>query len=717
MSYSVASERSDLDGLLQIVDGSSSGDTRGDSVPKLDEPNVLSMWLRPDKATIESFFEDSVIKTFFDAGTSMDQGSGDAYLAYMSEIASTQVISVIMGSSQTTFDVTDLFFPGTWTHLAIGFDPDDDTIRLWVAGVEIDPLTSVGSWSDEPTYNTNAVYFRDATASGPGPYGNIAEITWFRGYSMASATNSLSDFRELVTELAAGGSPLQGNWVRHWPLLDSPNALYNYFGTTFFPLGMAQSDEHPEVTPASTWINENACVGLDLVYTWAQAAKVRRVSRVIQTDSNARRGNGDTGHFRCSELFLTRLGGSAAKRFVGAGANNGVGLTDWGDNYNAVSHNITGGSLGTGSPLAALMPGGTGSALKYRYFDVGETGVTGNFGVGVAYSASDGPTEHDGFEDDDAFTFMVWLGHHDDAGEVKVGARMAGVPYSTVLGTQTITVDARDDEVVVHEFDIPASVGRNGIQTYCAQRNIADAVSGEVTIFGQSLESKSTTGVCESSWPNFAGDGVWDFYNFIEAWGVVPAGFQWDIIEYSSKRFDEGDDAGPVLFIINTGVNDRNYSNTSRDGVNASNTRAGHAADINAYIDLIRSLWEVSGRDVSRLVFGLCPTHRMSAINEAGDEDTTGAVRAMRAAQMDVAMARDDTFFLNSSVPNNQTLVTYDNQLDGGGDPHLNRTGYEAFWAITNNVIADAPAPAVINNVVRPNMGFITYYSFLGNTG
>lgn len=694
MSYELTSDRLDSYGIAVVIDGSTGGDTRGASVPPLDEPNALSLWVRPPESGIDGFFEDQTPKFLFDAGTDNNQGSGNAYCAYFTEVSGTQLLSVIMGGIQSTFDVSGLLSAGEWSHVAIGFDPDDETVRLWVDGEEVDQFASVGSWSAEPTYGTNGFYFRNFNGSEEGPVGHVAEIAWFRGYSMASAAGSLAEFRILVSSLAAGGSPMEGNWIRYWPLSDDEHALYRCFGNPMIPIVASLSEEHPIVTSATDWIIENACVGMDRAYDWAQAAKVRRVLRAIQTDSNGFRSNPDEGHWKMSELFLTELGGSASKKFIGANSNNGSGLANTGDSYSAASHQITPGGSQVDSPLHALMPN-LYTLFSYRYYGDGEAADTGNFGVGAFFYSTDAPAAHDGLDDEQEFIFVAWLGHHSTPGIVRVGSREAGSPYGTILSTQVITVDARDDEVVPHEFTIPSGSGRNGLGVYVLQRNISDAVEGEVTVFGQTLETLSQTGVCECSWPNFGGDGVWEYFNLISAWGATPAGFQWDIAEHASKRYDEDEDPGPMLFIINTGTNDRNFSNTSRDGVNASNTRLGHAADIDAFIELIRSYWIASGRDINRLTFGLCPTHLMSEGSEAADEDTTGAVRAMRAGQRDVALARTDTFFLNTAAVNNQELATYDDQHDAGGSAHCNRTGYEAFWAITNNVIASAPAPVV----------------------
>lgn len=200
---------------------------------------------------------------------------------------------------------------------------------------------------------------------------------------------------------------------------------------------------------------------------------------------------------------------------------------------------------------------------------------------------------------------ITWGDFSSGSGSWQPAIRLGQAPFTVYQAASTITTGAGVVGLQDYALNLAAAAGRNNLPMNCLINAAGTNVEGPCIFFWNFLEEVQKTKGC----------GV------TVCMGHSGAGFRFmaekaagtdAMREFCRQMVRVQNNTPTALFILNSGVNDRNDSNPSVIRGFVSSTPSGYADNLGALINRIETAWISQGYSLNNLYFLLMPSTPIS---------------------------------------------------------------------------------------------------------
>lgn len=325
---------------------------------------------------------------------------------------------------------------------------------------------------------------------------------------------------------------------------------------------------------------------------------------------------------------------------------------------------------------------------------------TANNGITIDSANSLIPGRLNTFNVNSNLEAVIWYGTlaTGSGGKINPHLRRSGSPFTSYMSTAVELVTTTGvDSIVEYSQDIPAATVPVDVPI---QWNFLNRCSGGSTTtnpaiihYGQVLDKSKTNGFCYNTLYGVGGQSAYDMCVWLQGRNNEALSLYFSILRGrmgANKR---------VVFIITTGLNDRNETSASAGpigGITPGDSAAAFSDNINGIITRIKAIWTLNGWSHTELYWMVIPSHSVSNPNDAELESYKTAVRTL-----------SDTTD-NMAVIDINRLYTYDDFVEhtwydsaNTDTNHCRQNGYGfVYRRLCNDLGLGGTIPAIVKTNV-----------------
>jgi hypothetical protein len=268
-------------------------------------------------------------------------------------------------------------------------------------------------------------------------------------------------------------------------------------------------------------------------------------------------------------------------------------------------------------------------------------------------------------------------------GTFTAGVRRGDSPFTSLatITAQSTTAESGRDGPRMRVLNMAADTGRT-FPLEARWQVPGASLTGPIVTYYTRSEVVGASGISCHSLILAGGQSAWDFAFLLQN----SSDQQLSIWFAEVRRLQISEGQSPIVVVyINTGVNDRNETNSPSAGparvASAGNTAPEYVDNIRACQIRIKRIWEINGWPAGELHWLLVPSHRIS------DPDDAELI-AYRAALQASQGQEPQTSVVDVGAIMTAAEATAGGWYDGGGAVHLTTTGYAA---VAGRIVALVP--------------------------